>query len=63
MTDRWAKLVYDAKEKCEGCRASWGRLRIGNEPEARWHDIPGRGLVECTAPDLRREILRTHPNG
>jgi hypothetical protein len=60
MTE-WERLVYEAKDKCEGCRTSWGRIRRAAEAEAAWHDAGGGRLVACTAMNERRKIRALTP--
>ena len=61
MTDRWAALVYQAKEKCAGCRTPgrWGLYAVTGAE--RDHHLLESAPMKCEALDLRRQIRALTP--
>lgn len=56
MTE-WERLVYEAKEKCAGCRETWSLYAYGVSKERTVH----LGAVRCQALDERRKIRALTP--
>ncbi len=58
MTE-WERLVYEAKEKCAGCRESWALVRGPHDGEG--HRLPSGKLHKCEALEIRRQIRALTP--